>query len=195
MYSNGAKIHKSIILATRLHGGQKRKCTDIDYISHPMEVYGILAAMGADEDLQVAGVLHDTVEDCDLTIEHIAKEFGDNVAALVQGHTEDKSKSWVERKSHTIQCLINGDRNHRMLVLADSLSNLRSMELDYELIGEELWDRFNAPKERQSWYYFGMNEALSPLASDPEVSAFYEEMTELCKKLYQEVLWTPDMVK
>lgn len=195
MYSNGAKIHKSIILATRLHGGQKRKCTDIDYISHPMEVLGILAAMGADEDLQIAGVLHDTVEDCELTIEQIASEFGQSVAALVQSHTENKAKTWVERKSHTIQCLREGDRNHKMLVLADSLSNLRSMELDYELIGDELWERFNAPKEKQSWYYFGMNEALSDFANDVEIREFYQEMTKLCEKLYQKVQWTPDGAK
>lgn len=61
-----------------------------------MEGLQILTEMGCDEDVKISGVLHDTVEDTDTTIEDIKTEFGDNVASLVDGHTEDKSKTWVE---------------------------------------------------------------------------------------------------
>lgn len=96
MYSE--RIHKAIMFATLAHKNQTRKGNDIPYIYHPMEVLQILTEMGCKEDVKIAGVLHDTVEGTDITIEDIEKEFGKRVAFLVGGHTEDKSKTWVKRK-------------------------------------------------------------------------------------------------
>ena len=151
MYSE--RIHNAVMFATKAHVGQTRKGNNIPYIYHPMEVLQILTEMDCDEDVKIAGVLHDTVEDTDTTIEDIISEFGDNVASLVGGHTEDKSKTWVERKSEDLNSLREGSLGLKAIVLADKLSNIFSLYDDYRVLGDKVYDKFNANKDMQAWYY------------------------------------------
>lgn len=123
-----------------------KKGTDTPYIVHPMEVMQILTAAGCGEDVIVAGILHDTVEDTDATLEEISALFGENVARLVAHESEDKSKTWRERKSATIEHLKNCSDEEAICTLADKLSNARSILADYGLVGEKLWARFNKDK-------------------------------------------------
>ena len=177
-------VHEAILFAERAHRGQKRKGTDIEYIIHPMEVMQILSEIHAGREVQMAGVLHDTVEDTDVTIDEIQKRFGDRVAQLVANHTEDKSKSWQERKQHTIDILKTADRDTRLLIMADKISNLRSMASDYARVGETLWERFHAPKEQQSWYNNEIQDALYEMQFDQDARAFYWELIALYKELF-----------
>ena len=80
---NTVKLHDAIVFAAKAHKGQVRKGTDVDYITHPMEVLQILTQMGADGNLLIAGVLHDVVEDTDVTLDEVRELFGDDVATLV----------------------------------------------------------------------------------------------------------------
>ena len=139
-------IHSAIIFATNAHKGQLRKGTDLPYIIHPMEVMQILCEMEADEVLKIAGVLHDTLEDTDTTEEEIEKLFGEKVLRLVKSNSENKTLSWQERKQHTIDELKTAPLDVQMLILADKLSNMKSLLADYTNQGEDLWKRFNAPK-------------------------------------------------
>ena len=66
----------------------------------------------------------------------------------------------------------------KMLALADKLSNLRSIARDYQSVGDALWERFHAPKEKQAWYYNGILNALAPLQDLETTAALYEELTE-----------------
>jgi len=67
-----------------------------------------------------------------------------------------------------------------MLACADKLANLRSVKVDYERIGEEVWDIFVRGKEKQAWYYKGVRDALAPLAG----LAMYEELKELIQEIF-----------
>ena len=71
-----------------------------------------------------------------------------------------------------------------MLVLADKLANLRSMERDCKAQGESFWERFNAPKEKQKWFYHQMVKAMEDMEICPETRAAYEEMKEIVKKIF-----------
>lgn len=177
-------LHESIVFANKAHKGQLRKGTDIDYISHPMEVMQILTAMGADDKLIIAGVLHDTIEDTATTLDDIERIFGDEVAALVGNHTQDKSQPWMERKSQVVDQLQRADKRTKMLVLADKVSNLRSMYSNYLEVGEKLWERFNAPKEKQCWYYGAVMDALWDISEFDDIAPVYEEMTDLFKDIF-----------
>ena len=177
-------LHEAIRFAEKAHRGQKRKGTDIDYIVHPMEVLQILTTMNASQELLIAGLLHDTVEDTDITIDDIRKAFGEKVSSLVESHTEDRTKTWKERKQHTIDVLKEADRDTRLLIMADKVSNLRSMLSDYAQIGETLWSRFNAPKELQSWYNSEVQDALYDLQFDEHTAPVYWEMVGLYKDLF-----------
>lgn len=177
-------VHQAILFAEEAHRGQKRKGTDVDYIVHPLEVLQILTSMHAGSELLIAGILHDTVEDTQVTLEDIRVKFGDQVARLVGNHSEDKSKSWKERKQRTLDQLKEADRDTRLLIMADKVSNLRSMAADYAKVGEQLWERFNAPKEMQAWYNSRVRDALYDFQFDEDARFIYRELASLCKALF-----------
>lgn len=173
-------VRKAVYFATKAHCnainektgkiGQIRKGTEdengvgIPYIVHPFEVWAILKENGCSTNVQVAGLLHDTLEDTGVTPEQIEKEFGPEILALVQTESEDKSKSWEERKGTTLAKLANAHDETKLVCLADKLSNVRSMAYDLRLVGEKLWSRFNRPKENLAWYYRGIAEALKSMS-------------------------------
>ena len=156
-------IHKAIEFAAVRHMGQSRKGTNLPYIVHPMEVMHILTKNGCDDTVVAAGILHDTLEDTDTTYEELLRNFGKNVADIVASQSEDKSKSWKERKQTTIHRLPRESFESRLVCCADKLSNLKSMLYDYARIGDELWARFNADKDSIRWYYAGIKDALAAL--------------------------------
>ncbi len=178
------QLDKAVEFATQRHSGQVRKGTTLPYIVHPIEVMQILYRMGADENVMIAGVLHDTIEDTGTTKEEIIELFGEDVANLVAGHSEDKSKSWKERKTAAIEHLAKSDKRFKMLVLADKLSNMRAIAADYAAIGDKLWERFNAPPEKQAWYYGSLDDALMSLADFEDTAAAYWEFNALFKDVF-----------
>lgn len=182
--NDGQKLEKAIKFAVDKHSGDVRKGSSKPYILHPMETLQILAAMDADMDLMIAGLLHDVLEDTDATLKEIVDEFGVDVAALVNSHTEDKRQLWYVRKLTTIQELKDADIRLKMLVMADKVANLRSMYNDYKQVGEELWDRFNAPKELQAWYYSEIQDGLEDLQNYTETRDVYWEMVDLFKDIF-----------
>src|ERR1035438_5967658 len=111
MDSDGkAAISAALRFAAEAHDGQFRKGTRIPYLIHPLRVAKILIDYDCANELAIAGLLHDTVEDTDATIDEIRSIFGDNVARLVEFATEPaKLWSWEKRKQHTLRLLDAGD--------------------------------------------------------------------------------------
>ena len=177
-------LEKAISFAMEAHRGTVRKGTERPYILHPIEVLQILSSMKADTGLMAAGVLHDTIEDTSVTLKDIVDNFGADVAALVNGHTEDKRQSWFIRKLTNICELEDADVRLKMLIMADAVSNLRSIYADYREAGEELWLRFNAPKELQAWKYSKVQNALSEMLDYEETRDVYWEMVDLYKDIF-----------
>lgn len=155
-------IEKAIAFATQAHEGQLRKGTTRPFILHPLEVGKIVASMTDDEEVICAAILHDTIEDCEhVTEEIIAREFTKRVAGMVVQESEDKSKTWMERKSHTIEKLRVAPQEIQMIGLADKLSNMRDIDRDYPECGEELWNRFRMKdKNVIGWYYKSVRDSL-----------------------------------
>ena len=180
-------IDKAIAFATKAHKGQLRKGTHLPYILHPMEVGMIVSRMTDDQEIIAAAVLHDTVEDCDgVSLELIQEEFGEKVARIVAAESEDKSKTWMERKAHTIDFLKNETmKDAKIVALGDKLSNIRSLYGDYKRVGERIWQRFNMKdKEKQGWYYRGLCDSLADLVVFPE----YAEFCDLVDRVFGNVI-------
>jgi GTP pyrophosphokinase len=125
-----ALLERAYITAERLHSDQKRKSGD-PYITHPLAVTTILAGIGMTEPTLVAALLHDTVEDTPYTLEQCRRDFGDEVAQLVDGVTKlDKVVYGENAKAETIRKMIVAmSRDIRVLVikLADRLHNMRTL--------------------------------------------------------------------
>lgn len=181
---DNARLNQAIYFATERHAGQFRKGTTTPFIVHPMETMTILASMKADTDLLIAGILHDTVEDTNTTIDEIRILFGTEVAKLVGEHSEDKSKTWEERKEKEYNDTCSAPIRLKKLVLADKLANLRSIYRDYKDVGNELWDRFSAGAGKQAWYYGKMVDALYELQHYADTEYFYWEMLGLYKGVF-----------
>ena len=126
---DNAKLLKAFTVAEAAHAGQKRKSGE-DYITHPVAVAQILVDLGMDLPTITAALLHDTVEDTGLSIETIAKDFGDEVAALVDGVTKlDKLTYGPTAEAETLRKMVVAmSRDIRVLVikLADRLHNART---------------------------------------------------------------------
>ena len=161
------KIHEAIIFATKAHEGQVRKGTNIPYIVHPMEVMQILTENGCDETVILAGILHDTLEDTPTTPDDIRRCFGQEVLDLVQNESEDKSKTWQERKQATVDRLAHASKEVQLVCCADKLSNIKSIYADKQRLGDAVFDRFNAPKEKVQWYYQSVAQALVKIDGFP----------------------------
>ena len=177
-------VNKAIHFATEKHAGGVRKGTSRPYIGHPLEVMTILNRMEADNNLLIAGLLHDTVEDTETTYLDLKNEFGMDVAALVMAHTKNPDRTWEEVRKHKIEAMDESPFRVKLLIMADMTANLRSLWKDYRYIGESLWERFNAPKEKQAWYYGSMQDKLFDMQNYIETAEIYWEMVGLYKDLF-----------
>ena len=174
-------INKAIEFATKAHCGATRKGSETPFILHPLEAATIVARLTDDIDLIVAAVLHDTIEDTDVTYEDVKREFGMRIADIVNGESEDKSKTWQERKSHTLKTLRDDSLDVKIVALGDKLANIRSMANDYAKIGDLLWERFNVKeKSLHGWYYKGLAECFDELKTTQE----YREYTALVEQVF-----------
>ena len=178
------KLKSAIRFSTKTHEidqKQKRKGKDIPYITHPLTVGLLLARAGANEDVIVAGILHDTVEDSidakKVTKEMITERFGDVVAGLVMSVTEQrKDLPWEERKREALEHVKTMDHDSLLVKAADLISNVSEIMSDYEKDGVATFDRFNAPREKVTWHY---GEAMTTILRQwPEIP-FAEDLTAL----------------
>lgn len=176
-------IDKALQIASKAHRNQCRKNTDTPYIAHPAAVGMMVLRAGYSEDAVAAAILHDTVEDTELTLEDIEQEFGGKIAEIVAGCSEpDKSLPWKERKEHTVVFLKTASKEIRAVACADKLHNIRSIIQDYKQVGDKVWDRFNAGKEQQKWYYTKIVESLGSQSSFPLLEELKREVDSLFHK-------------
>jgi len=154
----GPRFLRAFVFAAEKHKGQTRKASSIPYIAHLMGVASLVLEAGGDEDLAIAALLHDVVEDCGGApmLKEVRRRFGSRVAKVVDGCTDaytDPKPPWRERKESYIARLRNEDKETRLVSAADKLNNVRSIVSDYRAVGESIWSRFNGGREGTLWYY------------------------------------------
>ena len=181
-------LDRAIRFAVDAHAGTERRGKGFPYIVHPMEAVAIVATMTADQELLAAAALHDTVEDTDVTIEDIRREFGPRVARLVEEESDSGIEGkpagapWVERKKATIDHLSKASRDAKMVALGDKLSNARAIWRDYQEQGDGLWKIFHeSDKALHKWHYEGLVESLSELSD----TFAWQEFDKLVKDIFK----------
>jgi len=154
----GPRFLRAFEFAADKHKNQTRKASTIPYIAHLMGVASLVLEAGGDEDLAIAALLHDVVEDCGGApmLKEVRRKFGARVAKVVDGCTDADTypkPPWRERKEKYIEHLKKADAGTRLVSAADKLNNVRSIVSDYRAIGESVWSRFNGGREGTLWYY------------------------------------------
>ena len=173
---------KAAQFAIEAHRGTERRGKGFPYIIHPMEAASIVANITNDPEMLAAAILHDTVEDTDVTIEQIEELFGSRVARLVHTDTAKRGDSWRARREVQIERFRQADRDSQIVALGDKLSNLRAIALDYKSMGDALWSRFHAPEGVKDieWYYRSIADSLANLAD----TAPYQEFLSLLEETF-----------
>lgn len=185
-----SRYTRALWLATEAHEGQFRKGTPIPYITHPVAVAGLIAKYGGDEDQQIAGLLHDVLEDAGPEYEALVAGFGPRVFSIVQACTDGvpnpetgEKAPWKERKESYLVHL-RAEPDEALLVSAcDKLHNLESILLDLTEIGPLVFARFSADQKQVLWYYASLIEVFEEKGVEPAkaLRRTYAQILELCR--------------
>jgi len=152
-------LHQALDFVADAHNGQLRKGTAIPYLAHLLGVCSLVLDYGGDEDQAIAGLLHDVIEDCDVSASVIREKFGDRVARIVLGCTDgtpgaDGSKApWMERKETYLHHLRDADEDTLLVSACDKLHNARAIGADVRVSGVAVYERFKAGRDGTLWYY------------------------------------------
>jgi len=167
-----AKIKKAIEFAVKYHGMQQRE-SGAPYYSHPLEVAEIIAEMRLDTDSIVTAILHDTIEDTDLTLEEIEQNFGKDVAKLVDGVTKLTKIKFHEdnaRQAENFRKLLialSDDIRVLLIKLADRLHNMRTID-------------FISNQEKKERIALETLELYAPLAERIGMQQIKTELQDIC---------------
>jgi (p)ppGpp synthase/HD superfamily hydrolase len=180
---------QALTLASMVHDGMRRKGTLVPYITHPVHVARLLDRHGFSEDVVIAGLLHDVLEDArfgdaslqaalrctfsqfantepseaafrDDTEAFIEAKFGNNVLELVRFVTEDKTHSWRVRKDRQLGHIPEMTRDQAALKAADGLHNCRSSLSDIQRDGLNVFQRFDCSIDDTLWFLGASTDAL-----------------------------------
>ena len=176
--------------AAELHRDQYRKGTRIPYITHLMAVASLVGEQTEDDDVVIAALLHDAVEDQGgaKTRKIIADRFGERVTSLVDACTDtdvEPKPPWKPRKEAYLAHLRDPmtPKEACLISAADKLHNARCLVADLRAHGSVSLDKFNSPPEDIRWYYVSVAEILSDrLATSPlvaELNRTVETLAEL----------------
>ncbi len=193
------EIQKAIDTSAKLHNKQMRKTGRLPYIVHPYSVGAILSNYTEDEDVIVAGFMHDTLEDVEgYEVSDLRKDFGNKVTNIVLYVTEDKKPSdsdekakrtWMYRKTKYIESLKRSTNQNVLLVAcADKIHNLQAFIEAYEAEGENMWKTFNAPKPKSTSTMWFHNELLKVFKKNLKSNIVdeYEELVAIATERFGE---------
>ena len=176
-------IYKAINFACQKHKNQVRKSNGIPFVSHLMEITYILTKYNCSENVIAAGILHDVLEDTPTTEQELLENFGPEITELVNSNSEDKSKSWKERKQHTINQIAYLSPEKMQLLCADKISNVTSLIDEVTQQGEKVWQVFNASKQDSLWYYTTIYETLKLHMQPNDMLNYYGEVINQLLKI------------
>lgn len=180
----GPRFNEAFLYAAEKHATQKRKKTDVPYISHLMSVAALVLEAGGSEDEAIAALLHDVVEDCGghPVLEEVRCCFGERVAHIVSGCTDAYTipkPPWKARKLEYLDHLREAPDDVRLVSTADKLHNVRTILADFRKDGDSVWDRFSGQREGTLWYYRAVLDVLREGRPNRLIEELNRVVTEL----------------
>jgi (p)ppGpp synthase/HD superfamily hydrolase len=182
------RFAQAALYAIELHRTQTRKATSIPYVSHLFAVCSLVLEDGGSEDEAIAALLHDGPEDQGgrAVLDDIRVRFGHAVATMVAALSDampafgEEKPPWRARKEAYLRHLESASGSVLRVSLADKLHNARSILVDLRADGEAVWDRFNAGRADQAWYYGRLlstfREGLPKSRNLPELARVLDEL-------------------
>jgi (p)ppGpp synthase/HD superfamily hydrolase len=159
------RFDRALLYATHVHGGQVRKGSSTPYIAHLLAVAATVLEYDGSEDMAIAGLLHDAVEDQggESRLSDVRNRFGDRVADIVRSCSDtvvnssagQQKEDWHIRKTRYVEHLKLVDEETLLVSLSDKVHNARAILRDLRKpeVGESVWDRFSNSRRDTLWYY------------------------------------------
>jgi len=152
---------QAVAYASILHGAQVRKGTDIAYMSHLLGVSSLVIEAGGDEDLAIAALLHDAVEDAGglPRLADVRARFGNRVTDIVLACSDSTDEEWKrsvtykKRKQKYLKHLAKAPADVVLVSTADKLHNARAIVTDLQRSGADVLSKFNGKPEEVLWYH------------------------------------------
>ncbi|HEY1472429.1 MAG TPA: HD domain-containing protein [Candidatus Acidoferrum sp.] len=178
------KFIAALSYAASLHAKQFRKRTGRPYIGHLLAVTSITIEYGGDEQMAIAALLHDAVEDQGGSprLREIRRKFGKRVAHIVDGCTDSYTQPkppWMERKRAYIARVPREPADVRLVSAADKLANVRETLHDVRVQGQSVFERFEGKKEGTLWYYRELVRVFRKAGNNPLIDELHRTVTEL----------------
>jgi (p)ppGpp synthase/HD superfamily hydrolase len=175
----------ALALAARAHRDQVRKVGGAPYLVHLVHVSVILLRYDFSEDVAIAGLLHDAIEDQEVPLDDIEAQFGLAVAEMVAALTEWKKEDGVERpwevrKQELLEQIRQASLDAVAVKAADALHNIRSIAAALRLQGPAIWERFKRGPGPSLWYYRSVAAVVRQrLAAHPLAAELDEALADL----------------
>jgi guanosine-3',5'-bis(diphosphate) 3'-pyrophosphohydrolase len=145
-------IEKATRIAVSAHVGQVRKNDQSPYIVHPFMCAIKLAQYGFSDEVVAASLVHDVLEDTEVTVDELLQELGKEVVDIVKVVSEDKTLVWEERKQKYVEMVGKGSEGAKAVCIVDKIHNAQSTLFSYSKIGSVVWGAFNRGKEKKLWF-------------------------------------------
>ena len=183
------RFERALVFAAQLHKHQRRKASNVPYLSHLLAVAGLVIEYGGNEDQAIAALIHDAIEDQGgpSTRDEIACRFGNRVAEIVDECTDTDANPkppWYERKKSHIKRLGTASQSARLISTADKLHNVRSILRDYAEVRDQVWHRFQGGKDGTLWYY----RAVADVLLSAESTSLTKELSYVVATLEEAVI-------
>lgn len=181
------RLENAIRIACQYHDGQHRKEHDrLPYVSHVFSVAALVSNFINDEDVIIAALLHDTVEDTKMTYEELEELFGEHVRTLVENVSEPKENpSWQSRKEEYLKKLEEGSLYALLIAACDKIHNMQSKYRIYQSQGRDFVQKIGLLHEKYLWYHGEVLEILKRKVEDQDLIDLYEETFKKEEELLQ----------
>ena len=169
-------IEKAIRIIVTAHANQKRKNDGSPYVVHPLMVAIKLMKYNFSDEVIAAALVHDILEDTDISEQELRDNLGNGVVDLVKMVTNDNFLSWEDKKNKYIETVRNGSEEAKAISIADKIHNAENFLFTYNQIGSEIWKKFSRGKEKKMWFEEEILKCLKTW-SHPMINE-YEKLVE-----------------
>ncbi|MBK8808104.1 MAG: bifunctional (p)ppGpp synthetase/guanosine-3',5'-bis(diphosphate) 3'-pyrophosphohydrolase [Bacteroidales bacterium] len=176
------KINQAIQFAALAHKNQKRKGSGVPYISHPFSVAMYLNSKFCSDNVIIAALFHDLLEDTKIKKTNIEALFGSEVLKIVEDCTDENLFDWKKRKLATFEKIKSGNDNLLKVSMADKMHNMLSMLEDFEIVQDKIWKKFRKAKSDYLWYFSELQKIYEIKSEIMETKSIYSDFLQIFNK-------------
>jgi (p)ppGpp synthase/HD superfamily hydrolase len=166
-------------LAVKAHDGQKRKHDGSAYVTHPIMVARIVEQAGFPEVVVSAALVHDVLEDTDVSEAELRQQLGDEIVDIVTAVSEDTSLPWEERKEAYVRSVAAAGEAVWVVSVADKIHNAGDLIEFHAAAGPDAWKVFNRGKDKKIWFEKLLYTELKKVWQHPLLDTYAVKISEL----------------